>query len=871
MIVDYSDSLPDNRKSLADIRFWFRDELPRSDGQALRKGGALAIPLVRYQQCSLKSRRRIDPFLQQQIVFRLAFMFLRSIQLIGLAIVALPHVMMQLSVRATDALVFNTTPPTNDLSGSFEAQVLFAQSQIFPARPRPGDDQPHLTGKRKTLLIVRPLRPHGTNPLSVTIRDARGNRLGTLDLNPPDQIPKTAYSIDDAPDEPLDFPPSSPADVAISNANELKKLDDEKANHLLDILNRHAAVNIDMADGRWVRNVYLPSANSLDGKIVRLQSQAGYEANIFYSGRRATLSRGKTLQFKCVKNQWLQSSDLENNGITYAADAWTGVMPAEWIVPGITLEFQQGNRLGKLVDLHVGAPTQLLIHTIDIGMLTTPRDQFAFANDPEAHREYFQTVPTSRLIVCQYAPLHLKEVMLPDGTLLTDADPGNGGWHEGTMRQHIGKELISHGIDNANYGINSLAGEGEGGHPYIVAQLAAHNNRGVYANGVQVHGGSGGNGIVTLDNSLGNEFSHEVGHNYGLGHYVGGFNGSVHRPADQNNSTWGWDADKNRFIPNFAMKRSGRDTCVEGQCQTPFDGRSYGLDAMAGGAPLSGMNRFTLYTPHIATIIQRFLESKAVFDPRSETGFSKWSPKTARMEPYQHRISTGREATAPINELSEQSLTTLLAEYDRVRVAMSDGNWKPEIPLPMASAGNRGRSVIIDHSAAYKTVLRLNGKGVTVSRGFKKTYVSNGRRWNESDDEIGLIERKPKHFGVPVVTLVGYYDPQGQLPSYIYPALHGVCGFCYADDSSTLTETDCYLRVETNEGELRFRLANVRLSQDGKAMNKFHINVPAASQPSKVSVVAGGRILDEETVDPSNVPLQMTVNGIVIPALQADK
>lgn len=89
------------------------------------------------------------------------------------------------------------------------------------------------------------------------------------------------------------------------------------------------------------------------------------------------------------------------------------------------------------------------------------------------------------------------------------------------MRQSIGKELISHGIDNANYGINSTAGSGEGSHPYVTAQLAAHTSRGNYANGVQVHGGSGG--IVTLDSTLGNEFSHEVGHNFGLGHYVDGF------------------------------------------------------------------------------------------------------------------------------------------------------------------------------------------------------------------------------------------------------------------------------------------------------------------------------------------------------------
>jgi hypothetical protein len=94
--------------------------------------------------------------------------------------------------------------------------------------------------------------------------------------------------------------------------------------------------------------------------------------------------------------------------------------------------------------------------------------------------------------------------MLPTGTLLLEFDPSKGDWHNGTMRQRIGKELISHGIDNANYGINSTAGEGEDGHPYVAAQLTAHNSSGRYSNGVVTHGGSGGGGIVTLDDTLGN-------------------------------------------------------------------------------------------------------------------------------------------------------------------------------------------------------------------------------------------------------------------------------------------------------------------------------------------------------------------------------
>ncbi len=174
------------------------------------------------------------------------------------------------------------------------------------------------------------------------------------------------------------------------------------------------------------------------------------------------------------------------------------------------------------------------------------------------------------------------------------------------MRQRIGKELVSHGIDNANYGLNSTAGLGENSHPYVVAQLAAHNSRGNYANGIQVHGGSGGGGIVTLDSTLGNEFSHEVGHNYGLGHYVDGFKGSVHRSAENNNSTWGWDGDKKRFIPNFYPSQTNEKSCLNNQCQEPFDGHKFGFDAMAGGSPFSAANRFTMYTPNSSAIIQRF-------------------------------------------------------------------------------------------------------------------------------------------------------------------------------------------------------------------------------------------------------------------------
>jgi len=666
-------------------------------------------------------------------------------------------------------LVFNATTPTNDLQGSLSAQVLFAQSQIIPVRPREGDRQPHLVSLRKALLLVRPLRPDSA-PLSVVVLDASGKTLGSLPLTPPKSLPRSAYFLEGLPEAGLDFTTKSRSVATLKTRADVEGLADPDGSVLLAALRGHAVAEVETADGRWTRDIHLPPGAGLDGKLVRVVAGAGYASTIHFDGRTAEVGRGQSLVFKCANGRWFREGELENNRLRYAADAWSIGLPAEWILPGLRLRFRQGAASGDLTVVPVGAPTQLLLHTIDLGFLTPPRGAFAFAKDPEAHREYFQTLPASRLTVTQYAPLHLTEVMLPTGQLLKDADPGKGGWHEGTMRQHIGKELISHGIDNANYGLHVTAGSGEKSHPYAVAQLTAHNSRGKYANGVQVHGGSGGNGMVTLDNSIGNEFSHEVGHNFGLGHYVDGFKGSVHRSAEQVNSTWGWDADRLRFIPNFSPLRTGKSATLEDRSQPPFDGRTYGFDAMAGGSPFSSFNRFTLYTPNTSAIIQDFLETKAVFDALSPTGFSKWNPRNARMEPYVHRIEVGS----------------------------------------------------------------------------------------------GTVERKPRQFGVPVVTLVGYYDPAQQLRSYAYPALFGAMGFCYADDSARVNSSDCQLVVETKAGLLRFKLDGRRL--DKTCMNKFHVNVPAAGEPRSVSIVCGGKVLDKRIIKPAAEKLAVTVNGYVPPA-----
>ncbi|MGP2471665.1 M66 family metalloprotease [Yersinia sp. 2540 StPb PI] len=847
-------------------------------------------------------------------------------------------------MHTNDLLIFNTNSTSNDLQGTLQASIQFVQSQIIPVTPKLGDPQPYLTGNRKALMMVKPNII--LDNLLATISDKNKQVIGSLQLNPPGELPDTVYHFEPLPGNTY----------VINTSSQLASLADPDGNYLKSLLSTYSIVDIRTADGLFVDHIYLPNTTE-QRKMVRMTSRATYSSTIHYSGQEFIITQGNTVQFQFFNGRWYRSGEVTNQWLIYSQNTWSIDLPAEWIKPGMTMAFTSGSLVGQLNNIRVGAPTELILNTIDIGMLTTPRNSFRFAKQPDTHREYFQTVPVSRMIVNNYQSIHLQEVMLPTGNLLINYDPSIGDWHNGTMRQSIGKELISLGINHASYGLNSTAGEGEDS-PFTVAQLSAHNSIGRYSNGVVVHGGSGGGSIVTLDNSLGNEFSHEIGHNYGLGHYPNGFNGSVHRGASEINSTWGWDMDLHKFIPNFKLDVTNQPSCYENTCELPFYGHSFGFDPMAGGEPMTSLNNFTLHTPYTATLVQQFLESKAIFSSDSPTGFSKWDEKQKSMVPYFNRVDIDSPTTVPISDLSANGIAVLLNKYRVIKIAMQDGHWTKAIDVPEASQNNKQCIILIDHRAGYNSELYINGQIITVTKGFRMGYLSDGQRWNEtilldstltritaSNQDLsapalkillttykvlniamqdgnwasevhippasqdnnqsiliidqsatynttlyinGLIitlakgthkyyvsdgkswrdivqatdlsiERVPQLKGVAVTTLIGYYDPEGVLTSYIFPALHGAYGFIYSDNTNILTSSDMQLWVESATGTLRFKLHNNRLAT--KVMNKFHINIPASTQNRTVSIVRNGVKLVSRTITPATETLTYTING----------
>lgn len=337
----------------------------------------------------------------------------------------------------------------------------------------------------------------------------------------------------------------------------------------------------------------------------------------------------------------LADTDQPDNGrpkVVYSHHAWSFPLSWEWMKPGLSLRFSDNRgREGDLTSdmLVFGGAPEMIIQNIDIGMLVEPRDRYYMIdNMAELATDYFQKIPVSKMVMADYTPVHLRKVTLPNGKIYTKAsEDENPGWHGGDMREFVGKRLYSIGINNANFGVTDTAG-GSAHWPRPFSHITSHNSRGVYlakdketgiirTKTVQ-HGGSGGGGIVTLDNTRGNEWSHELAHNFGRGHYPSW--SSIHDME----SGWGWDARYNRFIgslrwkaaPSVSTVPQGQEDAVE-----PFAGEySFMFEAMAGGeSERTGLiSYYTLEHPKAARVTQNWFNKSNNLDMNSSTGYSRW-------------------------------------------------------------------------------------------------------------------------------------------------------------------------------------------------------------------------------------------------------
>ena len=204
--------------------------------------------------------------------------------------------------------------------------------------------------------------------------------------------------------------------------------------------------------------------------------------------------------------------------VVYSRKAWTTQLPWDVMKKGLSLRFATDTgETGVLAAdaFEFAAPKELIISSIELGMLTdAPASSGHYLlNEPEkAGSDYFQTVPVAKMIVAKYDSVKLDKVIVASGAMYTSASAVNGDTYSGDMRENVGKAQVSTGINLANFGSSSSTMTQS--QPGTFNERIIHHSAGMYANGYQAHGLSGGNGMATLYDSVGNELSHELGHSY---------------------------------------------------------------------------------------------------------------------------------------------------------------------------------------------------------------------------------------------------------------------------------------------------------------------------------------------------------------------
>lgn len=405
----------------------------------------------------------------------------------------------------------------------------------------------------------------------------------------------------------------------------------------------------------------------------------------------------------------IPNSDQNNSDdrprVAYSKRAWSTKLNWEEVQSGLKVRIVDAqNRSGELSEdkIDFAAPGELILTNIRLGLLSAVtvnnNGHYILLQPEKAGADYFQTIPAAQMTIAKYDDVVLDRVMVANGTIYDTASGSSseGGVYSGEMRENTAKSTFGVGINLANWGVTSASMQSQE-QPQLTQNVNAHHARGKYANGIFNHGLSGGNGMLTLIDSVGNEFSHEIGHHYGLGHYPGKVGDKKFWSEHHADSGWGFMPLRNRMRGNFEWWR--KDVGPGTEDSPTFLGQyGYGRDAMSGGSNNSDISRYTHYTGYSTkTKIQPAFD-RYMFASDSVTGYKKWNAERQRMQIVQPKVPRSNNVwynSADGNYLRPRlqgvPVYTILGGYDPVEqkgiiYPAARGNWGNVFDLPAASS-----------------------------------------------------------------------------------------------------------------------------------------------------------------------------------------
>ena len=486
-------------------------------------------------------------------------------------------------------------------------------------------------------------------------------------------------------------------------------------------------------------------------------------------------------------------NNINKKDVTYSKRSYSVMLPYNMVTPDMKITFNAVTKSGLLLDgaiynnndlntapsIEFAAPQEGVFLFLKLGMLTgvptDPAYKFDMIDDAaHAMAEYFQTVPFALLVNGKYEDVVLNEVILSSGKIYTgQSDYQNPDAYSGDMREDVAKAQFSVGIDLANKGVASSPLNQTHEIAHDMFYFTVHHTQGKYAGGKeQGHGLSGGNGIGTLYASSGNEFSHEVGHGYNLGHYP--FSETVAYGSIHGYQTgWGYDAYHNRMRANVAWNSNPDSYMFQDKYYiTPFQ-ETYGWnkDSMAGGIADSAISRYTHNTARSTRQIQKNIE---------------------------------------------------------------------------------GRYFLSDEK---------NNNGVYYYMGWDK----NAKEYKQATEANFVNNRiNPTEKGVPVITILGGYDPQSPYNAVLYPYFRANWGNVFASIFQDVLPTGTlnYLEITYYDSAKPTQyvvLNNSRYSSS--IINKLHFNIAESDKPKTISLYVNSTLKGSTTIDEAvyNTPLHKAV------------
>lgn len=405
-----------------------------------------------------------------------------------------------------------------------------------------------------------------------------------------------------------------------------------------------------------------------------------------------------------------QSNADDRARVQFSKRTWSTALTWNEVRPGLSIRIVDpvNNKNGDLrsEDIDFAAPGELVVQSIRLGLLTDPpksTGHYMLLEPEKAGTDYFQTIPAARMIVSKYEDLKLDKVMVASGVIYDSVSATTGDAYSGDMRGDTAKSTFSVGINLANWGVTSSSMQSQE-QPQVTQSVIIHHAAGNYSNGVQGHGLSGGNGILTLYDSVGNEFSHEIGHHYGLGHYPGEKDGNYFWAAHHADSGWGYIAFRNKMRGNLNWRTTNLGDGTNGVPN--FLGKyAYGWDAMSGGATASSISRYTHYTGYSTQQKIQPAFDRDVWAEDSATGYKKWNKTTRMMEVSQPKVPT-KSNNVWYNSVNGNYLKprlfsvpvyTIVGGYDPINQSgliypAARGNWGNVFDLPQANTSGTAAS-----------------------------------------------------------------------------------------------------------------------------------------------------------------------------------